>query len=197
MQKYANNTFTKISKHFLRTTLLNIWSLLSILLSEQLFLWSWHIVDVILNPSSCNSLLMLFLYVSFSIQVCFLCYVQLIFLDNFQQDLLNQWICSELTQISMLNGSWTLVLLLLVPCRSISLCQLLSNAFTSESEHWKESRIDLGLTCLNKRHIALLSNNTWTSMLDPFTWCNSNTQLSWPLFTLPSCSVAECQCFSH
>lgn len=140
---------------------------------------------------------MLFLFVSSSIQLYFQCFVQLIFLDNFLKVLLNHLICSEQTQISMLNGSVTLVQPLLVLCSLISLCQLFSKPFTSESEHWKESRIELDLMLLNRRLIAQPSNNTLTSTLDPFTWCNSNIQLSWQLFTLLSCSVAECQCFSH
>jgi len=138
---------------------------------------------------------MSFSFASSSIQVCFLCSVLLILQVNYLKVGSRVWIYRDKILISMLNGSQTLVLLLQVPWRLTSWCQLLLNSFTSESEHWKELRIKLVLEKLEPN--AQRSNNMLTFMLGPFTWCNSNILLSWQLFTLLSCSVLECHCFSH
>jgi len=138
---------------------------------------------------------MSFSFASSSIQVYSLCCVLQILQDKFLKVGLRVWIYKAETLISMPRGSKTLVLLLQVPWRLTSWCQLPLNSFTSELEHWKELRIELVLDQLEPN--AQRSNNMLTFMLVPFTWCNSNILLSWQLFTLLSCSVLECHCFSH
>ena len=194
-QKSAKNLLPKLSKQLSKITLSSIWSLLSISSSELLFLWLWHTADAILNQSSCNLSPMSSSFASSSILVFFQCSVLLTLLDKFQLAGSNRWTWLEEILISTLNGSLTLVQQLLVQWKLTLSCQLVLNSFTSESELWRESWIKLVPENLEPN--AQLSNSMLTFMLDPFTWCNSNILLSWLLFTLHSCSVPECQYFSH